>query len=260
VLVHNEAPPSCRGRSFAIAMASLRRFAFMAARQTAWRTCTTQPPMAPVGALARLQRRGNSSEVCELAKAPTLEQAKKMPVHISELSNEALYILAENGHYGACAERLARHIMSIDEVEWMVGKDKVKEIQKADESVHWVAMLPYKVGISIGVGSGVACVPLCFHQPTVHAFNERFVTSEVPEPADLETAWEVGSWAWNWMEPPLGVAGFVLLTMQLTRSQMQNMGVKPYTQWMKNWRGRRLARMYPQYDADLIRAFVVNAF
>jgi hypothetical protein len=26
--------------------------------------------------------------------------------------------------------------------------------------------------------------------------------SDVPEAKDLETALEVGSWAWNWMEPP----------------------------------------------------------
>ncbi len=37
------------------------------------------------------------------------------------------------------------------------------------------------------------------------AFNEAFVTTDVPEAKDLETPLEVGGWAWNWMEPPLGM-------------------------------------------------------
>merc|ERR1711920_532358 len=89
--------------------------------------------------------------------------------------------------------------------------------------------------------------------------NKHFVTTSVPEPEDLETVWEVGSWAWNWMEPPLGVASFVLLTMQLTRAQMQNMDVRPYTQWVKGWRANRLSKMYPQYNEDIIKDFAETA-
>lgn len=35
-------------------------------------------------------------------------------------------------------------------------------------------------------------------------FNEHFVTADVPEPKDLETWLEVGSFAWQWMEPLIG--------------------------------------------------------
>jgi hypothetical protein len=40
---------------------------------------------------------------------------------------------------------------------------------------------------------------------------------------------EVGTWTWNWMEPPLGQLSFFLLTLQLVRAHMGNLGVKPYT-------------------------------
>jgi hypothetical protein len=48
-------------------------------------------------------------------------------------------------------------------------------------------------------------IPMIFHLDTVLWFNDYYVTSDVPEAKDLETPLEVGSWAWNWMEPPLGI-------------------------------------------------------
>mmetsp|Transcript_129361 Transcript_129361/g.335426 ORF Transcript_129361/g.335426 Transcript_129361/m.335426 type:complete len:211 (-) Transcript_129361:316-948(-) len=201
--------------------------------------------------------RSNASEAN--AKVPTLEVSQKLPVHVSELSNESLYILAEQGCHDACQERLVRHVMVVDGVEWITAKDKVKEIGKANHQLNGIATLPYKVGIGIGVTSGIACVPLCFHLPTVQYFNKVFVTTDVPEPDDLQTWFEVGSWAWNWMEPPLGVASFVLLAMQFTRAQMQNMDMKPYTEWVKNYRADRLHKLYPLYNEDIIKDFAQTA-
>ena len=37
-----------------------------------------------------------------------------------------------------------------------------------------------------------------------------YVTSDVPDAKDLETFLEVGGWAWNWMEPPLGNKKFII--------------------------------------------------
>ena len=51
---------------------------------------------------------------------------------------------------------------------------------------------------------GFASIPLIFHLDTVSWFNSMYVTSDVPDSKDLETFLEVGGWAWNWMEPPLG--------------------------------------------------------
>ena len=63
---------------------------------------------------------------------------------------------------------------------------------------------------------------------------------DVPDAKDLETPLEVGSWAWNWMEPPLGQISFFLLCMQYARSQMENLGVAPYT---ANYKSRRAASL-----------------
>ena len=54
------------------------------------------------------------------------------------------------------------------------------------------------------------------------------VCADVPEAKDLETWLEVGGFAWNWMEPPLGTISFVLLCMQFARSQLQNLGIFIY--------------------------------
>lgn len=82
---------------------------------------------------------------------------------------------------------------------------------------------------------------------------------DVPEPDDLETTLEVGSWTWNWMEPILGQVSFFLLCLQFSRSQIQNLGVKPYTDQVKLWRGKRLADAFPQYDSRVLIAYSQTA-
>jgi hypothetical protein len=104
----------------------------------------------------------------------------------------------------------------------------------------FLVTLPYKLAIATAVGAGFISVPMIFHLDTVMWFNEFYVTSDVPEPKDLETPLEVGSWAWNWMEPPLGQISFFLLCMQFARAQMENLGLKPFTAWYKAKRARRL--------------------
>jgi hypothetical protein len=78
---------------------------------------------------------------------------------------------------------------------------------------------------------------------------------DVPEAKDLETPLEVGSFAWNWMEPPLGTASFVLLCMQYARSQMQNLGIKPYTESFKARRAERIVAAFPQYNKYVLQSF-----
>ena len=79
--------------------------------------------------------------------------------------------------------------------------------------------------------------------------------TDVPEEKDLETPLEVGTFAWGWMEPPLGQISFFLLCMQYARSQMENLGVKPYTQMFKHRRARRLTREFPQYNKFVVQSF-----
>ena len=100
--------------------------------------------------------------------------------------------------------------------------------------------IPYYTGISVGLVGAFSSIPLCFEINTVHWFNEHYVTTEIPPPEDLETWLEVGSWAWNWMEPPLGQVSFFLLALQFARAQMENLGIKPYTAMMKSRRADKV--------------------
>jgi hypothetical protein len=78
---------------------------------------------------------------------------------------------------------------------------------------------------------------------------------DIPEEKDLETALEVGGFAWNWMEPPLGTISFFLLCMQYARAQLENLGAKPYTQWFRQKRANRLSVEFPQYDRHIVASF-----
>lgn len=52
-----------------------------------------------------------------------------------------------------------------------------------------------------------------------------------------------------------GTVSFVLLCMQFARSQLENLGAKPYTGRYKDWRGNRLAKKYPQYNKYIVKSF-----
>ncbi len=115
--------------------------------------------------------------------------------------------------------------------------------------------LPYKVGILGALALGLGTIPLIYHLDSVLAFNEAFVTSDVPDDKDLETPLEVSSWAWNWMEPSMGAASFTLLCMQYARNQLQNLDAKPYTGMILHRRGRRVSAAFPQYNGHIVREF-----
>ena len=40
---------------------------------------------------------------------------------------------------------------------------------------------------------------------------------------------------------------------------MVNLGIKPYTGWMKSHRGKKLAAQFPQYDSKILSAFSETA-
>jgi hypothetical protein len=86
-------------------------------------------------------------------------------------------------------------------------------------------------------------------------FVVLFLSVDVPEAKDLETPLEVGTFAWNWMEPPLGQASFFLLCMQYARAQMQNLGIKPYTEYFRHRRAARLITKFPQYNRYVLQSF-----
>jgi len=185
--------------------------------------------------------------------------AENLPKGVHDLSNDVLIILAEQGQHEACFERLVRDIMSTDGIDWHEAVKVAKEIQRENRKVLWLVTLPYKVGITVAMTTGIGAIPMVFHPGLAKWFNERFVTTDVPEPKDLETAWEVGAWTWNWMEPVLGTASFTLLALQFTRAQMKNMHLQPYTHWVKSYRANRLAELYPQYTEDIVKDFAMTS-
>ena len=81
------------------------------------------------------------------------------------------------------------------------------------------------------------------------------MTTDRPEDRDLETPLEVSNWAWNWMEPSMGTASFVLLCMQWSRAQLQNIDAKPYTHMILNRRANRVSDEFPAYNRGIVREF-----
>ena len=143
----------------------------------------------------------------------------------------------------------------------MVGVDHVEaegtggEIEQAAKAGLAMARLPYRVGIAAALVAGFGSIPMCFDLHTVLWFNEQYVTMDVEDAKNLETWLEVGSWSWNWMEPPLGQASFFLLCLQYSRDQMKNIGMKTYTERVKDKRGAKLVEKFPQYNGIVVAEF-----
>jgi len=182
-----------------------------------------------------------------------------MPTGMCEMSNQNLILLAEAGNHEACYERLIRDIMRVDQLEYMDAKkiaDGMRENNRAEVAKYNAAS---RLGLAGSTFCLAASIPMVFSKSFALWFNEKYVTSEVPPPEDLETFWEVGSWTWNWMEPVMGTGSFMLLCMQLMRAQMINMSMSPYTDWIKKKRAERLISLFPKYTEDIVYDFAFTA-
>jgi len=147
---------------------------------------------------------------------------------------------------------------SVDQIPYEEACKIFDEIEAFNRMGMMKHSVPYKVGIVCALTAGFCSFPLVFDLNTVEWFNEYYVTTDVPEPRDLETPLEVGSWAWNWMEPPLGQLSFFLLCMQFARSQLENLGIRPYTLKIKELRADRLIKKYPQYNPDFLKIYSMS--
>lgn len=203
------------------------------------------------------------SDACADVKArqparPSIADAKDMVRHPSEMPNDLLLKLAYGGDADACKERLIREIMSVDNVEWEEGNKIMLKMKQDNKTGMALVRLPYKAGLYTSVFAGVVSLPMVFSLDLALWFNTDYVTTDVPEPRDLETFLEVGSWTWNWMEPPLGTISFVLLALQFARNQMTNLGWQPYTQRVQRARAISLHNLYPNYDKDIVARFAIG--
>ena len=187
---------------------------------------------------------------------PSLEVAKQMPRHVSELSGDQLFVLSEScGHLGAARERLRREIMIVDKVDYFDTTDKLVEIANASHGNQGMVKAPYYASIYVALMTGWASLPLVFHYPTASLFNDYFVTADPPDVGEADTWLEVGAWSWNWMEPPLGTISFFLLCIQFAREQRLSIGEKAMTERIREYQADFLAKQYPQYDSSILRAY-----
>uniref|UniRef100_A0A6U3SST2 Uncharacterized protein n=1 Tax=Ditylum brightwellii TaxID=49249 RepID=A0A6U3SST2_9STRA len=186
---------------------------------------------------------------------PTLEYAKCMPICFSSMRHEQILQLSADGVPEARAEALVRNIMAVDEIEYEEARIVMEEIREANGENFAVHHLPHGVGLVGAIVAGIASVPLVFYLPSVERFNDAYVTAEMPDKVDLETWLEVGSCSWSWMEPVLGEASFLLLAAQFARSQMKNLGIRPYTNFMRERRADKLISLYPKYDSTILGQF-----
>lgn len=183
-----------------------------------------------------------------------------MQRHYYEYPNDVLLMLSVNGDHCARTERLTREIMATDNVDWEQAQSKVAEISNATHKGIGLTVAPIRAVIYGAVVAGLASFPLCFHLDTAMWFNEHFVTADVAEPKDLETCLEVGSWTWNWMEPPLGQISFFLLCLQLSRDQSKNIGKKSIIETLKLGRATTVADKFPTYNRKIVLDFAETEF
>lgn len=239
-----------------IACTSRGRCGAVASLSTSIPSSSGEKPQSPPDNAITIDSNGDG-ELDFVNGKPSLVYARKaMQFHsFSTMPHEQIILLSAEGVGGARREALIRNVMAVDNVEYDDASETVDKIAKVNRERMFLHALPYHAGfLSAGV-AGVFSIPLVFHFDTVNAFNNAFVTADIPEQKDLETWLEVGSWSWAWMEPLIGQASFFLLAMQFARHQLKNLGLKPYSGHMRKWRADRLVRLYPNYNADLVSQF-----
>lgn len=146
----------------------------------------------PATVLARWNHNTTGSE-------PDLDTAKAMPLSTKAMDNSTLVTLGSMGHHGANKEILRRHIMVVDQVDYSQACQQYQIISQSNKKNMYLLTLPYHLGIGMAVSAGILSLPMVFHLPMAEWFNTHYVTTDVPEPQDLETMLETGSWTWNWM-------------------------------------------------------------
>lgn len=214
------------------------------------------PPPSPVAALLAQTTRALATDGVEFRDGkPTLAHAKKIPRTFAAMTNDQVLHFAEMGIPEACRECVVRDIMDVDQVEYDEAMKTFQKVAATNREGMIAAAIPFYLGFGAAFSAAFVSVPMVFDLSTVTWFNEHYVTTDLPEPKDLETVLEVGAWSWNWMEPVLGHISFFLLCMQFSRSQLRNLGIRPYFNWQRARRANYLIRSYPQYDAEFLGNF-----
>ena len=144
---------------------------------------------------------GLSTTAAGLSSAPPSGVIGSHEHHIrdfKDLTGEALFRMSvqQGGCLGSSRERLVREVMIVDSVSHEDALEVVRGMARKNAEGQAVSVLPYRIGINAAYVAAWASIPLVFSLQTAKKFNEVAVTTDVPEPADLNTMLEVGSWTW----------------------------------------------------------------
>eukprot|EP00928_Gymnodinium_smaydae_P059118 TRINITY_DN42363_c0_g1_i1.p1 TRINITY_DN42363_c0_g1~~TRINITY_DN42363_c0_g1_i1.p1 ORF type:complete len:303 (+),score=58.14 TRINITY_DN42363_c0_g1_i1:64-972(+) len=200
---------------------------------------------------------GDPAAASEAAAPAAVHKFVHWDRYLHEVSFETLLILSSQGDDNARIELLLRDIMRVDSCDERAARDKLEEIDSICISLDFILHLPMRVGVVGAFACAVASVPLVFDYNTAKWFDKAYVLMEVPPAQETETFLEVGAWTWNWMEPLIGTASFILLCLQFARGQMINLGLKPYTEKMMRLRAQRAAKKFPTYNNKFVRDFTL---
>jgi len=178
------------------------------------------------------------------------------PRRFSEFDDPTLAVMASQGVHGAFKERMLREIMLQDSCEYGEAYQVLAKMNEVNERFVWLYRLPYQVGIATTLCLGISAVPMVFDRDLALWFCEHYVKAEVPsDPVELETTFKVGTWTWQWMEPMIGTASFVLLSLQLVRSHMQKIDLKPFGRYLESRRADHLSKKFPRYEREIVRDY-----
>lgn len=185
-------------------------------------------------------------------KYPTLETAAAAASNneAHEFTNELLIVLAASGDAEARTERFIREVMHVDQLEWPEAKTKVDGFVETAIPILCPSPNPLwnVTGGAIVVG-GFVSIPMVFSHDFAMWTNRNHVSYVDPPETDIDTFLEVGSWAWGWMEPPLGTISFVILAWQLG---MQTMTTKKQLVCPLV---KQTVKTMPQYNFTIVRAW-----
>jgi len=212
------------------------------------------PRLAPIRPMSSMAR--------TMSSTPAKVEAKCRDIrHISELDGAGLYFLAKiegPAQIDACRERMRREIMLVDSLDYEGATPILLDMNRVNSAGLWQKKLPYQMTFWTAQVSGWISLPLVFSLACARPFNTYGVTTDVPEPEDLQTMLEVGMWTWNWMEPPLGTVSFFLLCMQFAREASNNMGAKTPVMRHKDYLAKQLQQAFPTYNKDIVRDYAMS--
>jgi len=200
----------------------------------------------------RLEKSKVKTKVAESTHGPKVNHKRPL----KNLSNNDLYILCQSSIWNAHKENMLREIMRRDKLDEKTALQTARFLFERSQYIARMHSVPIVTGLTGWLAVGLWAIPNTFGLKTAEWFNKHYVTTEVPEPEDLETIFEVGAWTWNWMEPVMGTFTFVIVCLQMAKAFMKKCGISSYSSVMLRSRIKYMQRSYPQYNPYIVGGFV----